>query len=254
MTSAGKPPGTGAFAIEKAVVIGGAVIAVLLASVHGTGLLLALATGCALPSFGAARAVGLLSGTPYVPGIPPLLHGAVIGVVAVLTLLLLRRALRWRHFRASAPDRRAVDFDARPGWATREAVRRVASAKAILAQAAALRPSLDRPTAPDAGYLLGTAHGEPVWASVERSILVIGPPGSGKGLHVAINAILDAPGAVITTSTKPDNLKATLRSRAERGSVGVFDPQGMLGEHVRSPGRVGCDRGMREPDACRDPR
>ena len=64
---------------------------------------------------------------------------------------------------------------------------------------------------------------------MERSILVVGPPGSGKGLHLAINAILDAPGAVITTSTKPDNIKATLTSRAAIGPVGVFDPQGMLG-------------------------
>ena len=69
-----------------------------------------------------------------------------------------------------------------------------------------------------------------MWASCERSILVVGPPGSGKGLHIAINAILDAPGAVITTSTKPDNIKATLLARSpHRGPVGVFDPQGMLG-------------------------
>ena len=235
MTTSGKAPGTGAFAIEKAVVITGTVIAVLLATVHVTGLLIALVTGRALPSFAAGRAIGLLNGTPYVHGIPPLLHGAAILAVIVIGLLLVRRLLRWRRYRAVAPARRAVDFDARPGWATRDAIRRVASTRTILAQAATLRPSLANPPPSDAGYLLGTAHGEPVWASVERSILVIGPPGSGKGLHVAINAILDAPGPVITTSTKPDNLKATLTARADRGPVGVFDPQGMLGvgfEHL----------------------
>ncbi|MFN8034144.1 MAG: TraM recognition domain-containing protein [Mycobacterium sp.] len=249
MTSGGKAPGTGAFAIEKAVVIGGVVLAVLLATVHGTGLVLALVTGRPLPSFAAARAVGLLRGTPYVPGVPPLVHGAAIAAAAVLSLLLVRRVLRWRRYRAVAPARRAVDFDARPGWATRDAVRRVASAKAILAQAATLRPSLDEPSVSDVGYLLGTAHGEPVWASVERSILVIGPPGSGKGLHVAINAILDAPGAVITTSTKPDNLKATLTARAAHGPVGVFDPQGMLGDRfaelIAWDAIVGCADPMR---------
>ena len=230
MTRPGKAPGTGAFAIEKAVVVAGAVIAVLLTTVHITGLLLSLVTGRPLPSFAVARAVGLLRGASYVPGISPLAHGAVIVVAAALALLLTRRVLRWRRYRAVAPARRAVDFDARPGWATRDAVRRVASAKAILAQAPTLRPILGKPCVSDVGYLLGTAHGEPVWASVERSVLVIGPPGSGKGLHVAINAILDAPGTVITTSTKPDNLKATLTARAEHGPVGVFDPQGMLGE------------------------
>ncbi len=249
MTAAGKAPGTGAFAIEKAVVMAGGVIAVVLATVHGTGLLLALLTGQPLPSFAAARAVGLLRGTPYVSGVPPLAHGIAIAVAAVLTLLLVRRVLRWRRYRSAGPARRAVDFDARPGWASRDAVRRVASAKAILAQAPTLRPSLDEPSVADVGYLLGTAHGEPVWASVERSILVIGPPGSGKGLHVAINAILDAPGAVITTSTKPDNLKATLIARAEHGSIGVFDPQGMLGDRfadlVAWDAIVGCADPMR---------
>jgi type IV secretion system protein VirD4 len=64
-----------------------------------------------------------------------------------------------------------------------------------------------------------------VWTSVEDSILVIGPPRSGKGAHIVINAILDAPGAVVTTSTRPDNLTTTIRSRMRRGPVAVFDPQ-----------------------------
>ena len=55
--------------------------------------------------------------------------------------------------------------------------------------------------------------------------LLIGPPRSGKGLHVVINAILDAPGAVITTGARPDNLTATLKARAKKGKVAVFDPQ-----------------------------
>ena len=53
-----------------------------------------------------------------------------------------------------------------------------------------------------------------MWASVEDSILLLGPPRSGKGLHVVINAILDAPGAVITTATRPDNIAATLTARS----------------------------------------
>ena len=56
-------------------------------------------------------------------------------------------------------------------------------------------------------------------------MVLLGPPRSGKGLHFAIPMILDAPGAVITTSTRPDNLTATLNARANRGPVAVFDPQ-----------------------------
>ncbi|WIM72840.1 type IV secretory system conjugative DNA transfer family protein [Corynebacterium suedekumii] len=75
------------------------------------------------------------------------------------------------------------------------------------------------------GYRLGTAHGRDVWASVEDSILLIGPPRSGKGLHIVIPWILDAPGAVVVTSTRPDNLTATLRARQRIGPTAVFDPQ-----------------------------
>ena len=149
-------------------------------------------------------------------------------VVLITAMWLARRVRRARRGRAATTRQRAGGFDSRPGWATVEAVRRVASTKALMAQARTLRPTLAKPAPADVGYLLGSSRGEAVWASCERSILVVGPPGSGKGLHLAINAILDAPGAVITTSTKPDNIKATLLARAARGPVGVFDPQGML--------------------------
>lgn len=58
-------------------------------------------------------------------------------------------------------------------------------------------------------YRLGSSKRQGVWASVEDSILLIGPPRSGKGLHIVIPTILDAPGPVVTTSTRPDNLTDT---------------------------------------------
>jgi type IV secretory pathway TraG/TraD family ATPase VirD4 len=42
-----------------------------------------------------------------------------------------------------------------------------------------------------------------------------------------ISAIIDAPGAVVTTSTRPDNLAATLDVRRTCGPVAIFDPQGL---------------------------
>jgi type IV secretion system protein VirD4 len=89
-----------------------------------------------------------------------------------------------------------------------------AGEKALLRKAAAVRPSLTRPTAAEVGYALGTSRGVTCWAAVEDSMVLLGPPRSGKGLHVVIPMILDAPGAAITTSTRPDNLAVTMAARA----------------------------------------
>lgn len=43
--------------------------------------------------------------------------------------------------------------------------------------------------------------------------------------HIVINAILDAPGAVLTISPRPDNLTVTLSARQKAGPAAVFDPQ-----------------------------
>lgn len=132
------------------------------------------------------------------------------------------------------------------GTAARADVARTASRKALLRRAGHLRPCLDMPDPEDVGYRIGASHGIGVWASVEDSILLIGPPRSGKGAHIAINMILDAPGAVVTTSTRPDNLTATLRARQRVGPIAVFDPQ-HLAEGVPAGVRWSPIRGCEDP-------
>jgi type IV secretory pathway TraG/TraD family ATPase VirD4 len=239
-------PGTG-FAIEKAVVLVAASLAAFIALVHGTGWLLARATGHSSPTLDVAHATLLLRGRPYVPGTPVAMHLAFLGVVITIAAFTVFWALRWRGSSRARPTARANAFDAMPGWASPATVRRTASPRELTRAASTLRPGLTDPKPGQVGYLLGTSKGQPVWMSCERSLLVVGPPGSGKGLHIAINAILDAPGPVITTSTKPDNLKATLTARRATGPVAVFDPQGMLGADF-------AHLGAWDPvDGCEDP-
>lgn len=149
----------------------------------------------------------------------------------------------WRLFHREAPDA-GSDPQLAKGLASRAEVTRTASQRALLSRARILRPSLRHPHASDVGYLIGRSHGRQMWVSVEDSILLLGPPRSGKGAHIVINAILDAPGAVVTTSTRPDNLAATLKARQAKGPVAVFDPQQLaagIPEGVRwSPVR-GCE-------------
>ena len=155
------------------------------------------------------------------PGLNPILYwlfvALLLGALTTAGVFLVRAIRRARS--TANPHHLA-------GTATAGEITRVASGKALVKRASTLRPSLDGAATPgDVGYLLGSSKGGQVWATVEDSILLIGPPRSGKGLHIVINAILDAPGAVITTSTRPDNLTATLRARARKGPVAVFDPQ-----------------------------
>lgn len=175
------------------------------------------------------------------------LHPVAYWVIAGVLILLLGVA-GWRiwawvrdHNRRLAQDPYRI-----VGIATRTDVRDAASPRSLLRRARQLRPSLDAPKPEDVGYLLGVSRGVGVWASVEDSVLLIGPPRSGKGLHVVINAILDAPGAVITTSTRPDNLAATLRARQQVGPVAVFDPQ-RLAEGIPAGLRWSPIRGCEDP-------
>ncbi|MPZ29338.1 MAG: hypothetical protein GEV12_23855, partial [Micromonosporaceae bacterium] len=73
----------------------------------------------------------------------------------------------------------------------------------------------------DAGGRGGIVH-----APTESAVLVLGPPRRGKSTSVVIPSVLTAPGAVVSTSTKPDVLMATAPARSRYGTVWAFDPTG----------------------------
>src|SRR5665647_1943998 len=164
---------------------------------------------------------------------------------SVIAVLAAAGAIGWR---VSTRNKTALIHDPRriQGRASRTEVAKVAGAKALIAQAGELRPSLAHPQVTDLGHRLGSARGVDCYISVEDSMVLLGPPRSGKGVHIVINAILDAPGAVITTSTRPDNLTAALQARAKVGPVAVFDPQ-QLAPGIPSATRWSPIRGCENP-------
>jgi type IV secretion system protein VirD4 len=167
------------------------------------------------------------------PGDPSVAWGGPVGPAAaywslasVITAALGGLVLAaWRLSRRQAHEK--DDPTRAEGLAGRRQVADVAGRKALLARASMLRPSIVRPRPAEVGYRLGSAGGVDCWASVEDSMLLLGPPRSGKGFNVVIPMILDAPGAVVTTSTRPDNLTVTLAARRLVGPVAVFDPEGL---------------------------
>lgn len=210
------------------IALGGLVAVIAFGGVLGlSGSIAAFLTGQPQPTTGITDGLGVLAtpedpGTALgTPGLNPFAYWAV--VLLLLGILTAAGVFAWRTISRA---RAATTPNHLAGTATGAEVARVASPRALVKRANTLRPSLTgKPLAGDVGYLLGTSKGGQVWATVEDSILLIGPPRSGKGLHVVINSVLDAPGAVITTSTRPDNLTATLRARERTGPVAVFDPQ-----------------------------
>jgi type IV secretory pathway TraG/TraD family ATPase VirD4 len=69
-----------------------------------------------------------------------------------------------------------------------------------------------------------------LWADFESVVLQIWGPRQGKSSTQVIPAVMDAPGAVLTTSNKPDVIDATREHRAKIGRVWAFDPQQISGD------------------------
>ena len=195
---------------------------------RAAGTVASVVTSQAPPTGGVASGLRVLADPAHpaqalgAPGLTPIRYWLCallpLSLIACIVWVSWSFAARVRHRAARDPHRLQ-------GTATGRDIDATASKRALVRRGKTLRPSIPKPKAEDVGYLLGRSCGHEVWASVEDSILVIGPPRSGKGLHLVINAILDAPGAVVTTSTRPDNIAATIRARQERGPVAVFDPQ-----------------------------
>lgn len=205
-------------------------------------------------SFNPAAAVGLVTNKPdWVVrpsnGCAVRLDGVwwLLGpVFVVIAALAGGSVLMWRRWKQSGGWLRQEILN-RDGVARRAEILHDFGSRAVRRRGKFTRPGLARPTIQDVSWTLGRSRGVTVHVSTEESMVIQGAPRSGKGLYVVINAILDAPGAVVTTSTRADNLVVTMRARATGGRpVTVFDPQGMSG--IPSSLRWSPVRGCEDPD------
>jgi hypothetical protein len=135
-------------------------------------------------------------------------------------------------FYRSARQRR-MELLGREGLADHREVERAFGADRLIGKADVLRPVLTQTNRPvraaDVGWCAGKARSVDVWLSIEHPELYLGPPRSGKGFQLVINAIMAAPGPVIASSVRSDNMAATIKGRSLVGPVAVFDPEGVSG-------------------------
>lgn len=171
----------------------------------------------------------LVSGAP-IAGLPAAYRpGSTIAAVVVAVLLIVVPftawvVLSWR--RASRVQ--AVGFADRKQTRAAAGEGRARERAAWTRQESVERGELDVDRAPlsQIGFLLGTAADtkEKVITTHEDQIAVWAPTGGGKSLNLMIGACLDAPGALVATSTRPELLDAIMEARTSAGQVWVFDP------------------------------
>lgn len=184
----------------------------------------------------AARAFGTTSAGCTAPA------GTVWAAYAATVLLVVGAAIwaavAWSRYIAS-PRYLRSSILRRKEIAGAHEIKRTVGDKTTAARGEQVRPQLwartkNRVTGPvvkaaDVAWNLGTSCAVPVWMCLEDQVLLLGPPRSGKGFAIITSAIMEAPGAVVTTSTRVDNMEATIAGRATRGPVYVFDPERISG-------------------------
>jgi type IV secretion system protein VirD4 len=175
------------------------------------------------PPVGVVRAVAIVLMTVLI----------LAGVFILVAVLQYRQSDR--HFER--------EMKRRSGFAQGAEIAKWFSRTAVVKRGGRLRPSLASPTAEQVGIQVGTARRTDVHLTVEDSVALIGPPRSGKGRRVLVSMIVDYPGPIVTTSTRPDNLTITRGTRKRLGEVAVFDPQGVsgLGAGLRWSPILGCE-------------
>lgn len=184
-----------------------------------------LALGLAVPTVLYVRAVLLALPWP------------VLAAAGALVLVVVWH--RWGRSSAivtrwSARNRR------KDGVASSLDIARVSGALAMRRKAATVRPSLATTTrrarvrqllmlpVAEVGVRLCQVGAQTVYASSEEVVVAFGGPRTGKTQWLA-GRVIDAPGAVLVTSTRTDLYKQTRELRARRGPIYVFNAVGLAG-------------------------
>lgn len=113
-------------------------------------------------------------------------------------------------------------------WASATRAARARDRASGLATARQLTRRVSRGHQVAVGSPIASHAGRPVRVRHEDTVVVIAGPRVGKTAFLAVAAVLDAPGAVVATSTKVDLVRLTVAQRRAAGAVHVFDPERVM--------------------------
>jgi hypothetical protein len=201
----------------------------------GTVLLLAGICGAAWLAWrygSRRRAVGIGS----VALLPAVTLAREITWPAILVTVAFAGVLVWHRWARTAAtvSRWGARSRRKSGVASSMDIARFASASAMRRKTASVRPSLAeqprrqraRMRTVEVAVPLCRVGPQRVWASIEDVTLVFGGPRTGKSGWLA-GRIIDAPGAVLVTSTRTDLHDLTAPLCARKGPVHVFNAVGL---------------------------
>ncbi|MFF0430321.1 type IV secretory system conjugative DNA transfer family protein [Streptomyces sp. NPDC004520] len=147
------------------------------------------------------------------------------------------------------------------GFAPRKNLKKQLSREVLVAKKKrrVLRPSLaDVPArkipTKEVGFYIGRCRKTKMhlYASIEESSLMLAPMGAGKTAKLG-NWLLDAPGAVLATSTKYDIVELTEVLRARVGNILVWNPEQLAGRdsNIAWDPVIGCSDPKHGIDRCK---
>lgn len=160
-----------------------------------------------------------------------LLHVLVLGVLGIRTVIALRRM-------------RGAE-----GFATPLVVHKSMGSYAVRKSAMTTRPSIANPRKvpiTECGTRIGSTRRpfgrRPIYATHEDVVIVVAPPRMGKTALLG-NAVIDAPGSMVCTSTKTDLYRETAPTRTPHGPMWVLNPEAMGGveSNLRWSPIAGCE-------------
>lgn len=155
------------------------------------------------------------------------LPSVVVWWVTTTIFVAVSGVITFQAARSIRSGKRGDGWDETRRSPSKREIAQTVGAKAALARARTVRQDVP-PTAKPAhvAYELGrdVETGATCWVAADDSVLVLGPPGSGKTSRVIVPYVRSAEGAAVVTSTRDEILRLSAEARGDR-PVLVFAPQ-----------------------------